>query len=66
MNRITNEEQYQKALEEVYRLMNRSEESMTDMEAKRIQSKALQIQAYEKEYYPFPILKAIHKKLRNW
>jgi antitoxin component HigA of HigAB toxin-antitoxin module len=59
MKRITNEKQYRKALEDIYQSMNKNEENITDAEAGRIHAKALQIQAYDKKYYPFPMPETI-------
>lgn len=59
MEAITTEKQYQQALKEVYKQMNKGEDNITDAEAKKIHAKALQIQAYEQTHYPFPMPESI-------
>lgn len=59
MEAITTEKAYQKALKEIYNLMSVGEEKTSDAEAKKIQAKALQIQAYEQKHYPFPMPESI-------
>lgn len=59
MKKITTEAGYDKALKEVYALMSKGEENLTDKDAKDITTKAKAIQEYEKIHHPFPIPKTI-------
>lgn len=59
MKKIITETAYNKALKEVYALMSKGEENLTERDAKDITSMAKAIQEYEKIHYPFPIPKTI-------
>ena len=59
MKKIATEKAYNKALAEVYALMNKGEKNLTDKEAMSIASMAKSIEGYEKAHYPFPIPKTI-------
>ncbi|MGH2645883.1 MAG: helix-turn-helix domain-containing protein [Chitinophagaceae bacterium] len=59
MKTITTETAYNKALKEVYSLMSKGEENLTDKDAMDITTMAKVIQEYEKIHYPFPIPKTI-------
>jgi HTH-type transcriptional regulator / antitoxin HigA len=59
MKKINSETAYNKALAEVYKLMQKGEENITDKEANNIATMAKSIQEYEKVHYPFPIPKTI-------
>lgn len=59
MKKITTETAYSKALEEVYMLMNKGEENLTEKDARDITSMAKAIQEYERIHHPFPIPKTI-------
>lgn len=74
MKKITTEAGYDKALKEVYALMSKGEENITNKDAKDITAMARAIQEYEKIHHPFPIpttiseiveLKMFEKKLNR-
>ena len=59
MNKIINENDYNKALKDVYSLMQKGEANLTDSDATNIAIMAKAIQQYEKVHYPFPMPKTI-------
>lgn len=59
MKSITTETAYNKALNEVYKLMGKGEANLTDKDAKDITAMAKAIQEYEKIHHPFPLPKTI-------
>ena len=61
MKKITTEKAYKKALTEVYKLMKKGENKITDKEAGTIAAMAKAIQNYEKIYYPFPMPKTLNE-----
>ncbi len=52
MREIKTEDEYQKAAEEVFYLMNKGEGNLTAAENGKVRRMALAIQAYEQEKYP--------------
>ncbi len=61
MAKIKSEYSYNKALNEVYRLMQKGESNLTEKDADTISSIAKDIQEYEKIHYPFPFPKTINE-----
>lgn len=59
MKKITTEKAYSKALAEIYNLMQKGENNLTENEAKNIADMAKTIENYEKINYPFPMPKTI-------
>ena len=59
MKKITTEKAYDKALSEVYELMKKGENNLTEKDADSITVMASAIQDYEKVHYPFPMPKTI-------
>ncbi len=59
MYKITNETEYEKALEIVDNLMKKGEDNVTEIEANTIEAMAKEIQSYERVHYPFPMPKSI-------
>jgi len=59
MKTIKNEREYNKALADVYALMRKGEDNLTDAEAAGIEIIAKAIQDYETIHYPFPAPKTI-------
>ena len=59
MKKITTEKAYDKALSEVYELMKKGENNLTEKDADSITAMASAIQDYEKVHYPFPMPKTI-------
>ncbi len=59
MKKISTEKAYNQTLEEVYLLMKKGENNLTEKEAKAIADMAAAIQGYEKLHYPFPMPKTI-------
>jgi len=59
MKKITSKKAYEKALADVYKLMQKGERNITDKEAKVISALASAIQDYEKTHEPFPMPKTI-------
>lgn len=59
MKILKTEIDYEAALAQLNTLMKKGEENITDPESETIESLALSIQAYEKEFYPFPMPKSI-------
>ena len=59
MKKITNEQEYSKALAEVYKLMQKGEKKLSEKDANNISAMAGAIQDYEKVHYPFPMPKTI-------
>jgi HTH-type transcriptional regulator/antitoxin HigA len=59
MKNLKNDEDYQLALGELDSLMKKGEDNITENEAKKIETLALSIQAYEEVFYPFPMPKTI-------
>ncbi len=59
MKKLNSETAYNKALAEVYKLMQKGEKNLTDNEAVNILNMAKAIQNYEKVNYPFPMPKTI-------
>lgn len=51
VEKILNEEQYEKLMEEILVLMNKGEENLSESELDEILEMALLAQAYEKEHY---------------
>lgn len=74
MKKIKTERAYNKALEDVYKLMQKGEKNLTEQGIAGIASMAESIQEYEKVHYPFPMpqtlnemieLKMLEKKLNR-
>jgi HTH-type transcriptional regulator/antitoxin HigA len=61
MKNITTEKGYKKALADVYKLMSKGENNITDKEAAIITEMANAIQVYEKVHYPFPMPKTLNE-----
>lgn len=61
MAKINSESTYNKALNEVYKLMQKGEENLTLKDSNKISSIAKSIQDYEKVHYPFPFPKTINE-----
>jgi len=59
MKKITTEKAYSKALSEVYELMKKGENNLTEKDTDSIATMAKAIQDYEKVHYPFPMPKTI-------
>jgi antitoxin component HigA of HigAB toxin-antitoxin module len=59
MKKITTEKAYSKALSEVYELMKKGENNITQKDAGSIAAMANAIADYEKIHYPFPMPKTI-------
>ncbi len=59
MKKITTEKAYSKALGDVYKLMQKGENNLTDNDTDSISTMAKAIQDYEKVHYPFPMPKTI-------
>ncbi|MEO9209695.1 MAG: helix-turn-helix domain-containing protein [Ginsengibacter sp.] len=59
MKKITSEKVYSKALTEIYHLMQKGENNLTEKDANNISDMAKIIQDYEKVNYPFPMPKTI-------
>lgn len=59
MKKITTEKAYSKALADVYKLMQKGENNLTENDAAGIAAMAKAIQEYEKIHYPFPLPKTI-------
>jgi antitoxin component HigA of HigAB toxin-antitoxin module len=59
MKKITSKKAYEKALADIYKLMQKGERNITDKEAKAISNLASAIQDYEKIHQPFPMPKTI-------
>lgn len=59
MKQITTATDYSKALKDVYELMQRGENNLTERDANRLSKMANAIQGYEKIHYPFPMPKTI-------
>lgn len=59
MKTIKNEREYNKALSDVYTLMRKGEDNLTDTEGETIEALAMIIQDYEAIHYPFPAPKTI-------
>jgi len=57
MAKINSECTYNKALNEVYKLMQKGEANLTEIDVHKISSIAKAIQYYEKVHYPFPFPK---------
>ena len=54
MKKITTEKAYNKALTEIYNLMKKGENNLTENDSKKISNMAKMIMVYEKINYPFP------------
>jgi|SRR5665213_3149877 len=61
MKKINAETAYNKALDEVYTLMQKGEENISDMDAENISAMAKAIQEYEKIHHPFPLPKTLNE-----
>lgn len=61
MKKINSETTYNKALEEVYKLMQKGEENISDDDAENISVMAKAIQEYEKIHHPFPLPKTLNE-----
>ena len=61
MKRINSETAYNTALEEVYKLMQKGEENISDKDAQNISEMARAIQEYEKIHHPFPLPKTLNE-----
>jgi antitoxin component HigA of HigAB toxin-antitoxin module len=59
MKKITSKKAYDKALNDVYKLMRKGENNLTDKEANFIEETSKAIQTYEAVHYPFPTPKTI-------
>lgn len=59
MKKINSKKAYDTALNEVYNLMRKGENSLTDKELNFIEATSKTIQAYEVIHYPFPTPKTI-------
>jgi len=59
MKNIVTEKLYNKALADVYAIMQKGEKNITDKEAQKLSSMASAIQDYEKVHYPFPMPKTL-------
>lgn len=65
MKKITTEAGYDKRLKEVYTLMSKGEENLTDKDAQDMTAMAKAIQEYEKIHHPFPVPKTI-TEMAEW
>lgn len=59
MKNLVTEKLYNKALADVYAIMQKGEKNITDKEAQKLTSMAAAIQNYEKVHYPFPMPKTL-------
>jgi antitoxin component HigA of HigAB toxin-antitoxin module len=59
MEAITNEIEYNNALNKIHLLMKKGEDNLTDADAESITNLANKIQAFEKVHYPLPMPKTI-------
>jgi len=59
MEAITNEIEYNNALNKIHLLMKKGEDNLNDADAESITNLANKIQAFEKVHYPFPMPKTI-------
>lgn len=59
MKEITTEKAYSKALADVYKLMQKGENNLTEKDTASIATMSESIQGYEKIHYPFPMPKTI-------
>jgi HTH-type transcriptional regulator / antitoxin HigA len=59
MKKINSETAYNIALEEIYKLMQKGEENISNKDAENISAMAKAIQEYEKIHHPFPLPKTL-------
>ncbi len=59
MKKIKSKSEYKKVAEEVFELMNKGENKLTEEESNKVRNLALAIQAYEKELYPLQMPKTL-------
>lgn len=59
MKEITSEKAYNKALADVYKIMQKGENNLIEKDGVSIATMSKSIQEYEKIHYPFPMPKTI-------
>ena len=64
MKKITTEKAYDKALSEVYELIKKGENNLTEKDDDSITAMASAIQDFEKVHYPFPVPKTMGRNNR--